>query len=228
MKKQKISIKPHPDKVLIKVSKKDHEELFFKWIKNAEGKKVQLFTDIEAGEGFDKKFMQNVSCGTIIAVGVNVKDIYPTDVAILDYMVSNDESCLVGVVNGDRIVALDACTTYHDRDAPPSITMRKAHVKGDYDELSKILGVVRQDRLVSFSPYIFLSKESNLIVKVNSAGIMYEEEEFIVDRTVLSAFAGSGYKAGDKVTVKESDLFFKKISGREISICYYKEILGKK
>lgn len=228
MAKEKITIIPHPNKVLIKISKEAHEKMFFKLVKNAEGKKVKLFSNLPEDEGMEKKFTQNVSCGEILAVGTNVKDIFPTDIAIIDYLVSNSPDNVVGYVNGDIIVALDAVTTYHEKSAPPAINMRRAYVKGDFDELSKILGVVRGDRLVSFSPYVFLSRESEVSVMVGEGGVMYEEQKPVVERTVLSAFVGSGFKDGETVIIKEADLFFRHIGDKEISVCFYKEILATK
>lgn len=223
-----LNIEPHPDKVLIKTTQKDYEELFYKMIKRDDGSLVRLFTQIEHEEGYEARFQQNLSTGRVIAVGENVKGIFPSDLAILDYLVLNDQDSLVGIIGGDRTVSLLAHTTYHKEDALPSITMRKAHIKGDYDTMSKILGLLRHDKLISLDPYIFLTKEESVIVKVNAMGIEYQEEQFIVERTVLAAFEGSGYKEGDKVLIKEPDLFFRRINGKEISVCFCKEILGKR
>ena len=229
MKKDLLIIEPHPLKVLVKTTQKDYEELFFKWIKRDDGTQVQLFTTMKEDEGFDARYKQNVSVGRIVAVGDKVKNIFPSDLAILDYMVSNDNDSFVGTVDGDRMVSLLAETTYHTEDALPSATLRKAYVKGDYDELSKILGVIRNDKLISFSPYIFLTKEESKIVKLNTFALPnINTEGEIVERIVLSAFEGSGYKNGDRIAIKEEDLFFRTISGKEVAVCYFKEILYKK
>jgi hypothetical protein len=177
LQKDKIIIEPHPEKVLIKTSMQDYEALFYKWITRDDGSKVKLFTQIEAAEGFESRFQQNLSTGTIVAIGSNVKGIQLGDLAILDYLVSSDSESYVGTVNGDRMVSLQAKTTYHETSALPSINMRRAFVKGDYDVLSKILGVIRDEKLISFTPYIFLTKEDSKIVKVNAAGMMYEVVE---------------------------------------------------
>lgn len=226
--KRKLNFEPHPLRVLIKCTKQSFEEIFYKWITRDDGTKVQLFSSVESQEGFDNRFTQNVSAGMIVAVGMAVENIFNSDIAILDYLVYNDNDALIGFVNGDRMVSLPAKTTYHDTDAPPSINMRKAYIKGDYDEVSKILGVIRNDKLLSFSPYVFLEHKENKIMKVNAFGLINEEVEYIAIREVLSAPESSGYKDGDKIFLKEEDLFFRNISGKMISVCFEKDILGKK
>lgn len=228
MKKNILELEPHPDRVLIKTSKKDHEALFFIWVKKDDGTKVQLFTATEADEGFEAKFQQNVSTGRIIAIGKNVEGILPSDLAILDYIVSSDTNNFVGTINGDKMVCLPAKTTYHDKDALPSITMRKAFVKGDVLEVSKILGVVRNDKLIAFDPFIFLVKKESRIMKVGLQGLKWEEDELIVTREVLSAPIESGYKESDNIIIKEHDLFFRKIGGKEISVCFKEDVMGKR
>ncbi len=228
MKKDNLKIKPHPDKVLIKCSLEAFKELMYKWIVKKDKTRTKLWTAIEYDEGFDNRFQQNISTASVIAVGKNVKNIFPSDLIILDYLVYNSDDGLVGFVNGDRIVALDPKTTYHTTDALPSTTMRKAFVKGDVDYLSKILGVIRNDKLISFSPYVFITKKSAKIVKVGIGGLMFEETETIVEREVLAAPEGSRFSEGNTVVVKEADLCFRTIGNKEISFCFENEILMRK
>lgn len=228
MKKNNITFIPNPNKVLIKCTKESFESIFYKWITRDDGEKVQLFSSIDYGEGFDSRFAQNVSCGVIVAVGDNVEGIKTSDTAILDYSVYNSTDERIGFVNGDLLVALDAKTTYHTEDSPPSINMRKAYIEGDIDELSKILGIIRNDKLIAFSPYVFLSEKSNVIVKVSAGGFLTEEKETIATREILSASEDSGYKQGDSIFLKEEDLFFRTIGEKRISVCFDRDILGKR
>jgi hypothetical protein len=227
-KPQKVSFIPHPDKVLVKITKASYDELFFKRIIRDDGKEVSLFTSIEEKEGMDDRYKQNVSVGVIVAVGKNVDNIFITDLAILDYMVSNDSDNLVGFVNGDRIVSLVAKTTYHNKSAKPDINFRKAYVKGDYDEVSKILGVVRKKQVIAFDPYIFLNSKSNKILSVLPNGQLTETIEYISKRDVLSADAKSNLKFGDEILLKEEDMFGRVIENKEISVIFKNYVLCKK
>lgn len=226
--KKTLSFIPHPDRVIIKITKASWDELFYKKIIRNDGKEIQLFTQMEESEGYDKRFTQNVSLGVIVAVGDNVIDVYTTDLAILDYTVSNDNENLIGSVNGDRLVSIVAKTTYHTIDSKPDINMRKAYVKGDYDTVSPLLGIVRKKKIISFSPYIIMEQKSNLIVRVLPNGRLVETVEDISTRSVLAASNNSGYNDGDSVLLKEADMFSRTVNNKEVSLMYENEILCKK
>jgi hypothetical protein len=226
--KKKIEFLPHPEKVLIKITRKQFSDLFSKWITRDDGSKCQLFIDIEESDGYDRKFTQNVSVGIVVAVGEKVEGIYPGDIAIIDYLVSTGSDALIGFVNNDMLVAVNAKTKYHTFDALPNIDGRKAFVTGDYDDLSPILGVIRGGKAVAFSPYIFLVHKTNKLIKILPNGQMVEIPEEIATREVVSASNESGYRDGDSVVLKELDLFSRIIDNKELSICYEAEILCKK
>ena len=227
MLKLKMEITPHPDRVLIKISKAAWDELFYKKIKRDDGEEVTLFTELEAGEGYDKRFTQNVSVGAIIAVGANVKNVYLSDLAIIDYLVSNNEDYTIGYVNGDKIVSILAKTTYHTKDAKPFNDGRKAYVKGDYDEVSPLLGVVRKKQVIAFPPYVFLNFKSNLIARVLPNGQVVKSVEQISKREILSAGENSPFKDGDEILLKEDSMFSRHISNKEISLIFDTDVLCK-
>lgn len=223
--KEKIQITPHPDKVLIKVTKANWNSLFSKYVTVKGGKRVELFTDIQEDDGFDRRYRQNVSVGVVVAIGENINGILPGDMAIIDYSVTGNDDALVGFVNGDRLVSIDAVTTYHTEDSTPQMNGRFAYVQGDPDILSKLLGVVRMGKLIAFSPYIFLKHENANKLKVSGKGVMFEEKEEFSKREVLAAGKGSIATEGSKVLIKETDLFSRVIDGKEISVVFESDLL---
>lgn len=225
MGKQKLQITVHPDRVLIKITAAEWNHLFSIWVKRDDGTSVQLFTDIEEDESFDRRFQQNVSVGSIVASGKNVEGILKGDVAIIDYLVTAADESMVGVTNGNRLVAIPAKTTYHTEDAAPFVDGKKAWVTGDYDTISPLLGVVRMGKLIARRPYVFLKYEKAEQLKVSEAGTIYEEVEPICTREVISAHPDTGLKDGDKVVLKEANLFFRAIDGKTISIIFEEDIL---
>ncbi|SRR6266404_576678 len=227
-KKEMLSFIPHPDKVLIKITKESWENLFYKWIVRDDGSKCQLFTQLEESEGFDKRFTQNVSAGVIVAVGDNIHDIYPSDIAILDYLATNNIDVLVGYVNGDRLISVIKKTTYHTENSRPQIDGRKAYVIGDYDDVSPILGIIRNEKIIALDPYVFLNHKSNLIVSVLPNGKLRETVEDISEREILSAPEDCGFSDGDTILVKEPDIFSRTIGGKEVSVIMRQDILLKK
>ena len=88
----------HPDKVLIKITKDEWRDLFSIWINRANGERVQLFTDVEESDGYERRFKQNLSVGTIVAPGANVSGVIKGDVAIIDYLVTGADDGLVLLV----------------------------------------------------------------------------------------------------------------------------------
>lgn len=223
-----ISFIPHPDKVLIKITKDSWDSLFCKWIVRDDGSKCQLFTQLEEAEGYDKRFTQNVSAGVIVAVGDNIHDVYPSDIAILDYLASNDIDVLAGYVNGDRLISVIKKTTYHTENSRPQIDGRKAYVIGDYDDVSSILGIIRNEKIIALDPYVFLNHKSNLIVAVLPNGRIRETVEDISEREILAAPEGAGFEDGDTILVKEPDIFSRTIGGKEVSVIMRQDILIKK
>lgn len=223
-KSNRINIEPYPDNIIVKLSKEAWEKLFYKDIKNIKGKKIRLFTQIEEEEGFDKKYAQYLTMGEIMAIGDDVEGVEKGDLAILDYVVSNAPDYLVGSINGDRIVSIRAKTTYHIDDAP-SHNGKPAYVKGDYDYLSKLLGVVRGDQLISFSPYVFLDSKPTSIMLVSETGMLLEKKEKIVKRHSVSCPTTSTFKTGQELVFKEEDCFVLRIAHKEVSIVHQEDIM---
>lgn len=225
---KRVNIEPAPNRILIKITKKQSEELTSKWITREDGKKVKLFLEPEYEKGFDRRWQQNVSVGTILAVGRDIKNVRPSDIAILDYTVTNDDDVLVGYHNGDQLVSLRSETTIHTDSASPFQDGRRGWIKGDYDFISPILGVVRGDKIIAFTPYVFLVSKTNLIMTVLANGKIIETKEDISRREILSAPEESGYQDGDEILIKEIDLYSRTVNDKEISICFMGDIIGKK
>lgn len=228
MKTKQINITPAPDRILVKISKRQAEDLTSKWIVRDDGTKVKLFLEPEYEKGYDRRWQQNVSVGTILAVGENVENIYPSDIAILDYTSQNDDDILVGFFKGDQIISIVARTTYEQKDAIPDSNGLKAWKKGDFLIMSQVLGVIRNDKVIAFSPYVFLESKSNLIVVVMANGKILETKEDISQRKILSISEETFYSAGDEILIKEEDIFFREIDGNQMSVVFDRDIIGKK
>lgn len=221
-----LKILVHPDKVLIKITQSEWSNMFSVWIRRDDGTRVQLFTDVEEDNSYERRFQQNLSVGTIVAAGSNVEGILKGDVAIIDYLVTGSDDALVGVTNGNRLIAIPAKTTYHTEDALPYVDGKKAWITGDYDTVSPLLGVVRMGKLIAMRPYVFLKYENAVKTMVAEGGTMYETADPICTREIISAHPDSGYKDFDKVILKEANLFSRTIDGKEISVIFEEDILA--
>jgi hypothetical protein len=227
MQKEKVIITPHPDKVLIKITHAEWHALFSVWIKRSDGSKVQLFTDVEEEEGYEGRFKQNLSVGNIVAVGSNVKGPLKGDIAIIDYMVTGTHDSVIGFHNGAKIISIDAFSTYHDSDSPEQLGGRRAWIKGDFNVVSKLLGLVREKKLIALRPYIFLTYEPTQRLSVSESGLAMETNDKLLTREVLAAHPDTGYSDGEKVLIGDDDLFTRVIDGKQISVVMERDIIAK-
>lgn len=227
VKHEKLSIIPAPNRVLIRITNQQVEDLISKVIKRDDGSTARLFFEpIHAGEGYDRRFQQNVSVGEVIAVGVNVLGVSIGDTVILDYLVSNLTDDLIGFFNKDQLISILAHTTYH-QNSSVLINGRRAWAKGDYNHISRILGVVRGDELIPFDPYVFVEYESDLLSILNDIGQRMRSTATVIKRTVIASPENCIYKFSDVIVLKRDDWFDREVVGRKIAIVFKQDILCK-
>lgn len=223
----RLFITPAPNRLLIRITKQQIEDLISKVITRDDGTKAKLFFEpMRFDEGFERRFQQNVSVGEVIGVGADVMGIQVGDTAILDYLVSNITEDTIGYLNGDQLISIIAATTYHENDAIV-VNGRRAWVKGDFDYISRIYGIVREDKLIPFDPYIFLEYKSDVMKILNPRGESVRENTQVIHRNVIAVPEGCGYDCGDRVFMKKDDWFDREIGGHAIAICFRQDILCK-
>ena len=227
MKHEKLSIIPAPNRILIRITKQQIEDLISKTITKDDGTKVKLFFEpIHFSEGYDRRYQQNSSVGEVIGIGRNIREIRVGDTVILDYLVSNNSDDVIGYFNGDQILSILAHTTYHENSSV-LINGRRAWAKGDFDYISRILGIVRGDTLIPFDPYVFIEYKSDYLKILNLRGENVRDSTVVLDREVIAAPEGCEYKCGDKIKIKKDDWFDREVSGRMIAVLVRQDILCK-
>lgn len=232
-----------PRKVMVRIKKEDRESLFSKWIVKDDGQKVQLFITVDAEDKSDERRSSLfVSMGVIEGMGSEVTGIEIGDTALLDYLTDNSDDNIVQFdKNGDKLIIIDAITTFHDKDEwtyanrekvydqkknqwfPKNNRDRLVYKKGDMDEVSPLLGVISGDKLMSRQPYAFIEHLSNEISKVSSAGLLYTEKQQVFRRKLLSADSESIKKYNlnldEEVLVKDEDVFDVKLENGQTVQC---------
>lgn len=227
----------HPDNLIIKITKEARDSLFSKKIKRDDGSTVELFMYNPTGsdeEGHNEHF---VATGEVIGVGENVDNAQIGDVAILSYLLDNDESVIVGYDGDDKLIVASPKTvyakeeiwiyanrateedkkkqSYGQRLCPHDIQLQKP---GDYETMAPVIGLVRGEEIIACDPYVFLIHESNIVAKVSAAGILYSETQKILERKVLSVPHGNtGVKHGDTIICDDFDIFDIVLEGKRIS-----------
>jgi len=196
----------HPDYVLVKITKEARLALFNKKIKRDDGSEVLLFISADKGVDDEDSSKYFVSCGEIHKVGANINYAKEGDLALISYMCDNDNSIIVGYEGEDKIIAVKAITTRHDKTLyaygnrlpvkdgkgnamkdPTGKPLtynrdRLVYSKGDYEEMSLLYGILSDEILIPIEPYVFLEHEETKVMKVGNGGIIYEEDEKIIKR----------------------------------------------
>jgi co-chaperonin GroES (HSP10) len=229
----------HPNHVIVKISKEARESLFTKKIIRDDGTVTDLFMYNPTTSDDTDHNARFVSTGEVVFVGENIHHAQVGDVAILDYLVDNDETIIVGYDGEDKLVTVVAVTSYVGQDewvranrsteenpTKQSFGQRLCpkdmlvSVQGDYETLTSVYGVVRDNEVISFDPYVFLVHESNTVQRVSAGGILYSETLKIFERKILAISKESeekvGAKTGDTVVVDDFDIFDVVIEGRKI------------
>src|ERR1700733_6815612 len=214
VKHEKLSIIPAPNRVLIRITRQQIEDLTSKEIKKSDGTTARLFFEpILFDKSFERSYQQNVSIGSVVGVGDDVQDVIVGDTVILDYLSTSLADDMIGAVSGDTMISIVAKTTYH-KTSSVLINARRAWVKGDYDNISRILGIVRGDELIPFDPYIFLEYKADYIKILSMRGEAMRSSEGVVQRRVIAAPKGCEYKCGDDIFLKKDDWFDREINER--------------
>lgn len=227
MVKEKLIITCNPDKVLIRIPKASWNSLFSKYVKGKDGKEVELFIDIQEASGYERRFQQNTSIGKVIGVGENVTGIQCGDMAIIDYTVTGGEDCLVGYVNEEMIVAVNAETKYHTEDSVPNLNGMNTYQKGDYEEISLLYGIVRDKVAYSREPYVFLVHQNPTQMVVSENGLSKQTTHEFLTYEVMASNPNSIAKSGDKVHVRVGDVFERILDdNRTISVIFEQDIIA--
>jgi hypothetical protein len=223
------------NKIFIRVTKESREGIYSKEIVRDNGEKVRLFINVPAKDDLDeRKATLFVQTAIVEQVSPSIHHVKVGDTVIIDYTVCNDTAKFVSMEGEDEIYCIPATTTYHEERlvAYQNRKSRRDQIvyeKGDYDEISPLLGIIRGSEFISNDPYVFLEHESNVIHMVSAAGLLYTETKRVVKRNVLSVGDRSkseyGLEVGVPITVADCDIFDVTIGGLTIQAVHDRDIL---
>lgn len=233
-KKENDTFIPHPDFVLVKITKESRESLFKKKIKRLDGSEVELFVNVDSSVAMDRKSEIYVAIGEIVSVGENVKNVYPGDTALLHYLADNNADIIIGFEGEAKLIGIDAVTTYH-ADSRVIHESRKGNrtqivwQKGDYDNLSSLIGTIHGNEMRPREPFVILEHLPTTIQKVSEAGLLYLEREVIIRRKVLAVSEETtkeyGIEKAMEILVNDLDTFDLKIGDGKVSVINDQDVL---
>ncbi len=210
------------DKVLVRITAELRESIYEKHIVNDNGEIMKLWKAIRETDQMDERAsFLNVQTGIIEDFAEGVTWLQKGDIALINYDICNSQQRISHYDGDDVIFFLEADTTYHQEDEvvwQNQNTKRDqiVHSKGDYDILSGLLGVIREGQLIANAPYIFFRYESTVSTLVSPSGMMYEDQQKIIEREVIAISEEStrkyGIKKGDVVVIDDFDSFPVKIN----------------
>lgn len=209
-------VKPMPERVILRISSKDREGIFEKSFRRPDGTSFKLIVTVDEEKGFDRKATLFVRTAEVMSVGRKVRNIQAGDIAIMDYLVDNDESVVLGWENGDKYVSVIGQTSYYEKEVwayanrqQPKPTDIRVAKKGSVQNVSQILGVIRDGVLTANDPYVFIEHKSK--DRETSFGFKYQDTKDYCETTVVAVSRLSsekyGIEVGRQAIVKYQDLF---------------------
>jgi len=205
------------DRILIRITKENRESIYSKKITREDGTVVNLWKTIPTKDDVDERASAlMIQTGIVEEVSSAIDWIKKGDIALMNYDVCNSPQNFIKKDGDDSIYFLNVNTTYHKEDQIAYQTRKSRRdqivfLKDDYNELSSLLGILRDEELIANDPYVFFDNESVFVSRVSKSGILYTEKRKIFDRKVIAASAATterfGIKKGDIIKVKEADTF---------------------
>jgi len=228
-------LKPMPDRAILRINAKEREGIFNKKFKGDDGKMYSIIVTVDEQSGFDRKATLFVRTADVISVGRKVRNIQAGDIAILDYLVDNDENIVLGWENGDKYVSVKAVTTYHEKEVYAYANRQQKDAKdirvakvGSVKMVSQIIGCIRGEKFIANDPYVFIEyrKQGN---KKTASGIEYKDTTPYAETKVLAVSQRSreefGVEEGRNVFVKFDDLFDIELNEGMIAACNDEDVL---
>jgi hypothetical protein len=105
------------------------------------------------------------------------------------------------------------------------INGRRAWAEGDYDHVSRILGLVRGDELIPFDPYVFMEYKSDYLKILSVRGEAMREDAPVVEREVIAGPENCQFKCGQRIKLKKDDWFDREIAAHRIAVAFKQDIL---
>jgi hypothetical protein len=223
------------NKIFVRITKNDRDSIFSKEITRNDGTKTKLFLTVDAKDDEDRKSELFVQTGIIEFVGDSIEGISVGDIAILDYQVSNLRHQLIKEDEEGQLFWINPNTTYYDHTKVVYADRSRqgsrdsiVYNKGDYDEISMLLGIIRNEELIPISPYVFLTHESPIVMVVTKSGLLVEETHRLLYRNVISAPDNSMVRKDETILIDDADVFYVKIGNKKIDCIFESDILAIK
>lgn len=196
------------NRILVEITEEDRDKIFNKIITSTSGQEFKLAIQIqEKDQSTDKFYSQTVNMGRVLQVADDCTQVQVDDIVLFDNLIDSDEGIIVEKsIFRKKIVILES-NTYHNNDyliPPNGKNPRPKWVwkKGDLDELSRILGIFRNGKLLCPKTLVITDHHNDEDDIRKFVGIIYDYKKIpIVRRVIRSVPEDSAFKVGDNVLV---------------------------
>lgn len=177
------------DYITVRVDQKSIDELFVSKVTRVDGSEVDMAINTPADQMDDRASTIFVQVGTVELIGKNVSHVQPGDTAIVSYELFNDSTKIISKDDNGIVFLVNPFTTYHESDNVAFGNQKNSRIqlvweKGEIDEASQLLGIVRDGLIIANDPYVWLYYVNNKQTK--EAWIVAEEQRDVVRSRVLS------------------------------------------
>lgn len=225
-------------KIIVRFTNDSIESIYMgREITRDDGSKVRLFIATPAADDMERKASLTVQTAIVTHVSDAITDIEVGDVAIVNYDLFNcEENIIEDKGDGGKSFWVNAITKYHDTTHTAYANKKSGrdqmvHEKGDFEEVSFLLGIIRNDKLIARSPFVFIDHTSNEREKVTGSGLIYTEKLKTFTRRILSVGGSTTAKKriseGDQILVADHDIFEIKLYDKSIDCVYEGDVIAK-
>ena len=226
------------NKIIVRFTNESIESIYMgKEITRDDGSKVRLFIATPAAADRERKAALTVQTAIVTHVSESITDIEVGDVAIVNYDLFNcEENIIEDKGDGGKSFFINAITTYHDSTHTAWANKKSkrdqmVYEKGDIEEASFLLGIIRNDKLIARSPFVFIDHTSNEREKVTGSGLIYTEKLKTFTRRVLSVGESTSEKKkiyeGDQILVADYDIFEITLFDKSIDCVYERDVIAR-
>lgn len=221
------------NKIFVRFSQERINAIFFTTVKKDDGTTQRLEINVPAEDIDDRLSTLYAETGIVEQVGSAIDYIKVGDTAILDYNLFNDERKIISEDENGRVYIVDQTTTYHKernvafatRNIPKNQLVWE---KGEIENLSQLLAIVRDGELIANHPFVFLNhlpEETQRQV----GKLKYLENPEVIERQILavSDLSAKKYdvKNGDIISVRTLDTFTVMLNNQPITCCNDEDLL---
>jgi co-chaperonin GroES (HSP10) len=209
-------LRPTPERVIVKITKEQRRRMFEKEFVRNDGTKGVLITGIRKDRGEHGASEQFINLGEVIAVGSRVKNIKAGDMAVLDYLVSNDDTIKVLEDEQAEYYSVRGVTTYEPQDVIMDVNRQRQFTmylcrKGEIKEVSQIVAVIRDSQIIAIDPYVILSFAPYETTKQTASGIIFKQKRDVLRHEIVAVSEITkekyGLEKGMKVAVEYAHCF---------------------